>query len=65
MENESRQPLHLTDVEMDLILDLLEQEEKQLLSEIDHTSTGSYRAKLRQRFDLVKSLLERLGCKTA
>ncbi len=51
--------------EIELIIDLLEREQAQVLSEIHFASTGAYRSKLRRRFDLVEALLNRLGRKAA
>ncbi len=65
MEREPMVQTGFTGPEIELIVDLLEREQTQLLSEIHYASTGAYRTKLRRRFDLVETLLSRLGRKAA
>jgi len=54
----------LSDEEWQLVIELLEEECRQLAPEIRHTRTSSYRHELRHRFDLVDGLLRRLRGQT-
>ena len=59
MTLDDRQPA-LTAAEWDLVVELLEREQKQLLVEIRHADRGTFRQQLRPRLDLVNQLLSRL-----
>jgi hypothetical protein len=50
----------LNDDEMALLVDLLESERNELPTEIHHTDTPDYKARLVKRFDVVKKLLATL-----
>ena len=50
----------LSDVEWELVLELLQRELAELPVEIRHTRTSSVRDALRRREDVVKDLLQRL-----
>ena len=52
-------------VERELLLELLERERAELPVEIRHTRTSELRDELRERQELVRSLLERLGVPAA
>ena len=47
----------LSGPQADLILELLESEEKELLVEIRHTDNAAFRAGLKERLTMVESLL--------
>jgi len=51
--------LDLSGTELELILELLEGEQKELLLEIRHTDTADFRAGLRDRLEIVESLIHR------
>lgn len=53
------QELTLSSPELDLILELLEGEQKKLLVEIRHTDTANFRAGLKQRLAMVELLVHR------
>lgn len=53
------QELTLARPELDLILELLEGEQKSLLVEIRHTDTAVFRAGLKDRLAMVESLIQR------
>lgn len=53
------QELVLAGPELELILELLEGEQKELLVEIRHTDTAEFRAGLKDRLDMVESLIHR------
>jgi hypothetical protein len=59
MTLDDRQPA-LTETEWELVVELLEREQKQLQIEIWHADRGSFRQQLRLRLDLVNQLLSRL-----
>lgn len=50
----------MSEEEVELVLELLEREERDLPSEIHHTRLANYRDALHQRLELVRGLLERL-----
>jgi hypothetical protein len=50
----------LSDVEWQLVIELLEREQKELPSEIRHTRTISVKDELHRRSELVKKLLHRI-----
>ena len=56
-----RQNLSLTDSELDLVIELLTREQRQLLIEIRHTDHAAYRKKLQDRLVTVDSVLESAG----
>jgi hypothetical protein len=47
--------------EWDLVIELIEREQKGLHAEIHHTDSHEYRAKLSQRLDMVDRLLKVLS----
>ena len=51
--------LDLSDAELDLLLELLVREQRELLLEIRHTDTAKFRNGLRERLELVESLMNR------
>ncbi len=53
--------LTLSDRERELLLELLRAERTDLPSEIRHSRTATYHDDLRERLQLVDSLIERLG----
>jgi hypothetical protein len=53
------QELILVGQELELILELLEGEQKELLVEIRHTDTAEFRAGLKDRLETVESLIHR------
>ncbi len=53
----------LSATEWELIIALLEREESELPSEIHHTRSSSVRDQLRERQEVVRSLLDRLRVK--
>ncbi len=53
------QPI-LTDAEWQLVIELLEEERRELPIEIRHTDSRAYRDQLHQRLDAIDSILERL-----
>ena len=56
-----REPIVLSDTEWDLIVELLRVELEELPNEIHHAHTLELRQELRDRRQLVQSLLERLA----
>jgi hypothetical protein len=60
MNGESGEPRKLNDDEWIFVLELLERERVQLMTEISHTATRQYREELRRRLGIVEGLLERL-----
>jgi hypothetical protein len=48
----------LTETERELLLELLQREDRQLSIEVRHTDTGSYREQLRIRQDRVARLID-------
>jgi hypothetical protein len=48
----------LTKEEWDLVIDLIEREQKELRAELHQTDSRDYRAKISQRLDLVDRLLK-------
>ena len=53
--------LELTDVERELIVELLERERTELPHEIHHTTTGAMRRELERRFETTELALKKLG----
>lgn len=53
-------PFTLSEAERALIVELLEQEERDLPAEIHHTRTSEVKEDLRRRLDMVHRLLERM-----
>jgi hypothetical protein len=51
----------LTDAEWRLVTELLERERRQLPIEIHHTTARAYREQLRNRLQLVETLLSKLN----
>jgi hypothetical protein len=51
--------LNVSDVELSVLLEMLDQQKSQLLVETRHTDTRSFRVDLQQRLAVVDSLLER------
>jgi hypothetical protein len=51
------QQLALSEAQLDLILELLEGEQKELLVEIRHTDTADFRLGLKERLAMVEMLL--------
>lgn len=54
------QQLVLSGPELELILELLEYEEKELRVEIRHTDTANFRVGLKERFATIESLIPRI-----
>ncbi|MBI3282252.1 MAG: hypothetical protein HYZ57_20730 [Acidobacteria bacterium] len=54
------QQLALSLAELELILEVLERSQKELLIEIRHSDTGTFRAALRDRLATLESLLQRV-----
>jgi hypothetical protein len=52
--------LLLSDAQLSLLLELLEGEQKELLVEIRHTDTKTFRAGLKERLAQVESLLRQV-----
>ncbi|MCG3181333.1 MAG: hypothetical protein BIFFINMI_03713 [Phycisphaerae bacterium] len=52
--------LELTDLEWELIYDLLERERRELRPEIRHSGTASVRDDLRRRLEMVQGLLGKI-----
>lgn len=53
------QPFALSNPELQLIVELLEDERKQLLIEIRHTDTANFRIGLKERLAMLESLVSR------
>ncbi|MFZ0590543.1 MAG: hypothetical protein WAM39_08680 [Bryobacteraceae bacterium] len=51
--------LFISDPELELILELLERDQKELLVEIRHTDSHKFREELRARRATIESLIER------
>lgn len=51
---------HLSEAEYALVIELLEREYRDLPGELHHTDKSSYREELRNRKEVVRSLLDRL-----
>lgn len=58
MDVKIRQQPTLAKEEWDLIIELVEREQKELHAEIHQTDSRDYRAKISQRLDLVDRLLK-------
>jgi len=58
MDVKSRQQLTLAKEEWDLVIELVEREQKELHAEIHQTDSRDYRGKISQRLDLVDRLLK-------
>ncbi len=58
MDVEITQQPPLTKEEWDLVIELVEREQKELHAEIHQTDSRDYRAKISQRLDLVDRLLK-------
>ena len=58
MDMKTTQQLTLTKEEWDLLIQLVEREQKELHEEIHQTDSRDYRAKISQRRDLVERLLK-------
>jgi hypothetical protein len=58
--NLSVQPPALSDAEWDLLLELLERQQRELLVEIRHSDSGAFKQQLRLRLEMVNSLIDRL-----
>jgi hypothetical protein len=58
MDVKTRQQLTLAKEESDLLIELVEREQKELRAEIHQTDSRDYRAKISQRLDLVDRLLK-------
>ena len=58
MDVKTRQQLTLDKEEWDLLIELVEREQKELHAEIHQTDSRDYRAKISQRLDLVDRLLK-------
>jgi predicted transcriptional regulator len=52
--------LEITDKERELLLELIEQEQKQLIQELNHTDSRDYKALLRGRLDVLEGLLAKV-----
>ena len=57
MDVKIRQQPTLSPEEWDLVIELLNREQKELRAEIHHTDSKNYRNKLSQRLELVNRLL--------
>ena len=53
--------LHLTTSEHNLLVQILEERYRELLKEIGHTDTHSFKLVLREKETLLESILEKLG----
>ncbi len=58
MDVKTRQQLTLAKEEWDLVIELVEREQKELHAELHQTDSRDYRAKISQRLDLVDRLLK-------
>ncbi len=58
MDVKTRQQLTLAKEEWDLVIELVEREQKELHAELHQTDSRDYRAKISQRLDLVDWLLK-------
>jgi hypothetical protein len=58
MDVKATQQPTLTKEEWDLVIDLIEREQKELHAELHQTDSRDYRAKISQRLDLVDRLLK-------
>jgi hypothetical protein len=61
MDVKTRQQPTLGKEECDLVIELVEREQKELHAEIHQTDSRDYRAKISQRLDLVDRLLKVLA----
>jgi hypothetical protein len=57
MDVKTRQQLTLAKDEWDLVIELVEREQKELHAEIHQTDSRDYRTRISQRLDLVDRLL--------
>lgn len=55
----------LSELEWELVVELLERERSELPVEIHHTHNSSVRVELQQRMEMVRQLLDRLQMPTA
>lgn len=63
MDSVNIQQLSLPRAELELLIDLIESERRELHGEIHRTDSHDYRAKLAQRLELVERTAETLGPK--
>jgi hypothetical protein len=61
MDLKSKQQLAVAKEEWDLVVELVEREQKELHAEIRQTDSRAYRAKISQRLDRVERLLKALS----
>jgi len=54
------EPLVLSDPQVNLILELLESEQRELLVEVRHTDNASFRAGLKERLKMVEDLIRQV-----
>ena len=52
--------LEITDKEQQLLLELIEQKQKQFIQELDHTDSRDYKALLRGRLEILEGLLAKV-----
>ena len=49
--------LEITDRERELLLELIEEEQKRFIHELNHTDSRDYKALLRERLEILEGLL--------
>ena len=54
------QQIVLSEPELELMLELLQSQQKELLIEIRHTDSAHFRTALKKRFEIVESLIREL-----
>ena len=52
--------IELSDEERELLREILEEKQKRMIQEIDHTDTIDYERMLRQRFDALEGILSKV-----
>lgn len=53
--------LELTDAERELLLEILEEKQKRMIQEIDHTDTRSFEDLLKKKLELLETFKRKLG----
>jgi len=62
---EDRMKIEITDKEQELLLELVEAQQKQIIQELDHSDSRDYRAILRDRLRTIEGLLAKVRTQAA
>ena len=56
--------IELSDDERELLREVLEEKQKRMIQELDHTDTIDYERMLRQRLDSLEGMLDKVSIRT-